>query len=258
VFRVTTRELQSSNGRVRCGQCQNVFDAFASLTAQEPEDQGSGPAAVRPPAIAAVPAAPEPVVAEPAVAAPNPSTRPPRSPRPDPAASLYEWEFRMPPQRSHTWLWAILSALLLAAAAVQAAVAFRDQILAAWPPARPLYEKACAWLGCRIGLPRLAQRLHVEASDLRMLTGGRPNQIELTVLLRNRAAVPIEYPAFELTLTNAQEQVLARRVFLPAEYLDDPVVMQAGVPGSGELPIRLFLDTGKIAASGYRLYFFYP
>jgi len=178
--------------------------------------------------------------------------------RPDPAASLYEWEFRLPPQRSRAWLWAVLSALLLAAAIVQAAVAFRDEILVAWPQARPLYEKACAWIGCRIGLPRLAQQLHVEASDLQLLSAARPNQIELTVLVRNRAAVPIEYPAFELALTGAQEQVLARRVFLPAEYLGDAVTIQAGMPGSGELPIRLFLDTGKIAASGYRLYFFYP
>ncbi len=36
-FRVTTRQLQASGGRVRCGHCQQIFDAFATLTAQEPE-----------------------------------------------------------------------------------------------------------------------------------------------------------------------------------------------------------------------------
>jgi len=36
-FRVTTQQLQASSGQVRCGQCKQVFDAFATLTAQEPQ-----------------------------------------------------------------------------------------------------------------------------------------------------------------------------------------------------------------------------
>ena len=253
VFRVTTRELQASNGRVRCGQCQQAFDAFSSLTANEPERDV--PEAAQPPAGPL----PAPVSAgSPAPQPPMPAAPAPRPARPDPAASLYEWEFRMPPQRSRPWLWGSLSGLLLVAALAQAGTAFRDQVLVELPQLRPLYENACEWVGCRVSLPRLAERLHVEASDLKLLDSARPNQIELTVLLRNRAPVAIEYPAFELTLTNAQDQVLARRIFQPAEYLDDRGATHAGFAGRGELPIRLFLDTGRIAATGYRLYFFYP
>jgi predicted Zn finger-like uncharacterized protein len=258
VFRVTTRELQASNGRVRCGQCQDVFDAFASLTAQEPEEENAPQVAARPLQTPSVSKALVPVAPQRAAAAPEAASQPPRLPRPDPAASLYEWEFRMPPQGSRTWLWVMLSTALMVAAAVQAAAAFRDEILVALPAARPLYDSACERIGCRIGLPRPADRLHVEASDLQLLGNVRPNQIELTVLLRNRAPVAVEYPAFELTLTSAQDEVLARRIFLPAEYLDAAASLHGGLAGSGELPIRLFLDTGNIAATGYRLYFFYP
>ncbi len=253
VFRVTTRELQASNGRVRCGQCQEVFDAFASLTAQEPESESPPPPArsveARP-----VPAAPEPVAAL-AVKAASQATR---TPRPDPAVSLYEWEFRMPPQRSRFRLWLTLSVVLLITAGAQAGAVFRDKVLAALPQTRPVYEAACEQIGCRVGLPRLADRLHVEASDLQFLAGALPNQIELTVLVRNRAPVAVEHPAFELTLTDAQDQVLARRMFLPAEYLGAAGGTDAGLAAGGELPIQLFLDTGRIAAAGYRLYFFYP
>jgi predicted Zn finger-like uncharacterized protein len=252
VFRVTTRELQLSSGRVRCGQCHEVFDAFASLTAQEPEPASAAPAAAQ--AVAPPPGSRQAETQD----VPPPTGAPARPARPDPAASLYEWEFRMPPQQSRRWLWASLSVLLLTSVAAQAAVGFRDEILAAWPQSRPLYEKACQWIGCRVGLPRLARQLHVEASDLQTVTSARPNQIELTVLVRNRAPVPVEYPAFELTLTSAQDQVLARRVFLPAEYLGEAPAIGSGMPANGEVPIRLFLDTGRIAASGYRLYFFYP
>ena len=36
VFRVTPQQLQASSGKVRCGRCHEVFDAFSSLSAQLP------------------------------------------------------------------------------------------------------------------------------------------------------------------------------------------------------------------------------
>src|SRR6185295_11883449 len=35
-FRVLREQLQASSGQVRCGRCQRVFDAFATLTSQLP------------------------------------------------------------------------------------------------------------------------------------------------------------------------------------------------------------------------------
>jgi hypothetical protein len=108
-----------------------------------------------------------------------------------------------------------------------------------------------------VALPRLSSFLHIEASDLKAPDPARPNEIELLVSVRNRAPMEQDYPAFELTLTNSQEQTIARRVFLPAEYLR---WMDAadGLKAGAELPIRLFLDTGELRAAGYRLYLFYP
>ena len=74
---------------------------------------------------------------------------------------------------------------------------------------------------------------------------------------RNRAPVEQDYPAFELTLTNSQEQTISRRVFLPAEYLQWTEAAD-GLKAGSELPIRLFLDTGELRAAGYRVYLFYP
>lgn len=260
VFRVTTRELQASNGRVRCGQCQEVFDAFASLSAQEPAKQ-SVPAPARPVIQAAPAVRDEQSTRPPSMAAGATraaSSSPPAVPRADPAVSLYEWEFRLPPQRRRTALWVSASVLLLAVAAIQGSIAFRDRLLASLPVLRPAYEQACHWFGCQVGLPRLADYLHVESTSLQVVDASRPNQMELTVLLRNRAAVAVEYPAFELTLTDARDQAIARRVFLPAEYLSSAADQETGLAAGAEVPIRLYLDTGKIAAAGYRVYFFYP
>src|SRR5258708_20684954 len=50
-FRVTTQQLQASGGQVRCGNCQKIFDAFATLTAREPQlasPEPSIPATLKP------------------------------------------------------------------------------------------------------------------------------------------------------------------------------------------------------------------
>ncbi len=277
-FRVTTRDLQASSGRVRCGHCHKVFDGFASLTAQPPADadEAAGVENVKvhePPAPAQHDMVGKPVQRSefsPAAITSSPEVmrkaRPPATASPvqvasrrdDPAASLYEWEFKLAPAPRRTALWATFSLVLAVVASVQAAYAFRNEIMVTYPQTVFGYERACMWLGCTLGLPRLADRLHIEVSDLQLVDPGRPHEVELSALIRNRASVPIEYPSLELTLTNAAEQVVARRVFLAREYLSDSQAIEKGLRGGGELTIRLFLDTGSVRASGYRLYLFYP
>jgi len=263
-FRVTTQQLQASSGQVRCGQCKQVFDAFATLTAQEP--QSATPERDTPSPTQSGPPLPAPFVAKPPVeksASAQVPVRPKEKPpsasaaRPDPAASLYEWEFRMPVAPRRTGLWVSLSLLLLALLALQGAYAFRTELMVRVPQSRMYYERVCEWLGCTVGLPRLSSYLHIEASDLKAPDPARPGELELLVAVRNRAPVEQDFPAFELTLTNSQEQTIARRVFLPAEYLQWTEAAD-GLKAGAELPIRLFLDTGELRAANYRLYMFYP
>lgn len=276
-FRVTTQQLQVSSGQVRCGSCTRVFDAFATLTARDPaqviEPAPSPTAATSELPNAAPDVAPEALAEPVAAAAPvksTPSTiqngrlppgrsveKPVAFDRPDPAASLYEWEFRTPEVPRRTGLWLGLSALLLIALAAQAAYAFRTELTVMLPQTRSLYLQACALLGCSVPLPRLSGYLHIDASDLKAVDPTRPNEIELMLSVRNRAPVDVDYPAFELTLTNAQDQTIARRVFAPREYLAGADTA-AGLRAGAELPVRLFLDTGTLRAAGYRLYLFYP
>ena len=254
-FRVTTQQLQASSGQVRCGQCKQVFDAFATLTAQEPQPATPERETPSPTQSGLAPAAPPVERSAPAQIPVRPKAA--AASLPDPAASLYEWEFRMPEVPRRTGLWVSLSLLLLALLAFQAAYAFRTELMMLVPQSRMYYERACAWLGCTVALPRLSSFLHIEASDLKAPDPARPDEIELLVAVRNRAPVEQDYPAFELTLTNSQEQTIARRVFLPAEYLQW-IDAADGLKAGAELAIRLFLDTGDLRAAGYRLYLFYP
>lgn len=252
-FRVTTQQLQSSGGQVRCGFCSQVFDAFATLTAQEPRQESvAAPAAIQPvPGAAAVAQVP------PGPTDPTPERTPALPPRADPAASLYEWEFRMPASTGRTGLWLGLSALLLVLLAVQSAYVFRTELSVMLPQTRALYDRACAAIGCSMASPALSSYLHIEASALKAVDAGVPNEIELTVSIRNRAPVDLAHPAFELTLTDALDQAIARRIFFPREYLSGPMDGSAIRPGA-EVPVHLFLNTGTLRAAGYRLYLFYP
>jgi predicted Zn finger-like uncharacterized protein len=252
-FRVTTQQLQASGGQVRCGHCQKIFDAFATLTAQEPQLASQEPAA----SVTQQPhedlSAVEAIFAE----APISQKGKPQLVRPDPAASLYEWEFRMPESPPRTLLWTVLALMLSIVLAVQAAFAFRTEMMVALPQTRTYYLRLCESLGCMIGLPTLSNYLHIEASDLKAVDPLHPNEIQLLLSVRNRAPIELAYPAFELTLTNSLEQAVARRVFLPAEYLP-PTTQAGGLKAGTEMPIQLYLDTGALRAAGYRLYLFYP
>jgi len=62
-------------------------------------------------------------------------------------------------------------------------------------------------------------------------------------------------PALELTLTNAQDQPIARRIFLPKDYLER--APEAGMRAAGEVNVRIELATGELKAAGYRLFLFY-
>jgi len=163
----------------------------------------------------------------------------------------------MPVAPRRTGLWLSLSLLLLALLALQAAYAFRSELMMLLPQSRLYYQQACEWLGCSVPLPRQARYLHIEASDLKSPDPARPGEIELLVAVRNRAPVEQDYPALELTLTDLQEQTIARRVFLPAEYLQWTDAAD-GLKAGAEMAVRLFLDTGELRAAGYRLYLFYP
>ena len=76
--------------------------------------------------------------------------------------------------------------------------------------------------------------------------------------LRNRGPVDVARPALELTLTNVQDQTIARRIFLPGDYLPGAADASGAMPARAEVEVRLELDTADLKPAGYRLFLFYP
>jgi len=79
----------------------------------------------------------------------------------------------------------------------------------------------------------------------------------LTATLRNRAGFIQAFPALELTLTDAQDQTVARRVLMPRDYAPQGTGQEPGFAAGGELQIRVHIEAAALKPTGYRLYLFY-
>ena len=152
---------------------------------------------------------------------------------------------------------AVLLPFLLASAFVQAAYALRTQIAAWFPQTRPSLEKMCGVLRCEVGFPTRIDVVSIDSNELQApaVVGG---PFTLNVLLRNRGTIVQTWPDIELTLNDANDKPIARRVFLPRDYLPATVDAAKGFAARSEQPVKLYLDLQDLKASGYRVYVFYP
>jgi hypothetical protein len=153
-------------------------------------------------------------------------------------------------------LWWLAIAFLLLALAVQGSYRYRGEIALLLPEAKPLVQRICAELGCDVPLPRRAELLSIESSDLQA-DGTHPSVMVLTGTLRNRAGFIQAFPALELSLTNAQGQTVARRVLSAKDYAPQGTRPEAGFAAGSELQIRVYIEAAALKPTGYRLYLFY-
>lgn len=269
-FRVTPEQLKARQGKVRCGECQEVFNALDTLI--------EAPATVAMPveeAASVLPAESLPVTdTTDTVAAPTSADEPaepaeqPEKPAEAPAEAV-EAPSVAEPEQDQAWtpvpepgepagrrVWPWVVGMLAAACvlALQAAMHFRTEIATLHPATRAGFAAACEIVGCKLLLPRKAELTSIETSDLHPDPGGK---LELSAVLKNRAPFAQEFPHLEITLTDTADRALVRRVLAPAEYLP-PAAAPAGFAAGGELPVRLAIEVADIAAVGYRLYLFYP
>jgi hypothetical protein len=149
------------------------------------------------------------------------------------------------------------SLLLLIGLLAQGAYVFRNQLAARFPQAKPLLVQACSVLGCQVGLPAQIESVSLESSELQALAPEK-NIFALTTLVRNHGSIVQAWPNIELTLNDANEKPLARRVFTPRDYLASFQDVNKGLAPKSEQSIKLFLELSQLKASGFRVYLFYP
>lgn len=161
--------------------------------------------------------------------------------------------FAPPVARRRGPLWALASVMLLMLLGAQFVFLYRGDIAATLPEARPLLNEWCKALNCTVALPQRPRQISIEASDMQAADTTNPGLVILTATLRNQAASTLGYPALDVVLTNTREHTVARRIFMPNEYLTDGRQWRAGIAPAAEVTIRLNIDSGDLGAAGFRL-----
>jgi hypothetical protein len=159
--------------------------------------------------------------------------------------------------RYRPWLRPVSAAVLCGVLVLLTLLTFRAPLAREHPALKPFLEAACAVFRCEIALPKDADQLSIEASELRA-DPARPNSIIVNATVRNRARFAQAYPALELTLTDAQNQTVARRVLQPRDYLDKTANLKKGIAPNSEVTVKFNEAADGNAALGYRLILFYP
>ncbi|MFY3385795.1 DUF3426 domain-containing protein [Paracidovorax sp. MALMAid1276] len=146
----------------------------------------------------------------------------------------------------------LLTLALLTALGAQVAVQERDRIAAMEPRARPWLTKLCEPLRCEIAAPRQIADVVIDSSSFNKARG---DSYQLAFTMKNQSAMPLAMPAVELTLTDAQDQAVLRRVLLPAD-----LAAPAELPARGEwsASVAVIVTTGGARVAGYRVLAFYP
>jgi len=146
-----------------------------------------------------------------------------------------------------------LVALVLALGLVlQMAVQERDRIAAMDARTRPWLLQLCEPLQCEIAPQRQIADVVIDSSSFNKARG---DSYQLALAMKSRADIPLAMPAVELTLTDAQDQPVLRRVLLPTD-----MAAPAELPARGEwsTSVSVIVTTGGARVAGYRLLAFYP
>jgi predicted Zn finger-like uncharacterized protein len=279
-FRVVPDQLRISEGWVRCGQCDEVFDGTDNLQKESPLDGGG----TLQPSLAVlagevdldlhdlVPesAQPEPLLmtvevdAEGQVPPPEPVElavidAQPQAPLPEPQPPI-SFLKKMPTASvwRRPWVRAVLGVVcvcLLGTLGLQVVVQERDRIASLLPQTAPHLVKLCAALNCDVSPLRQIESIVIDSSSF---TKARGDSYRLTLVVKNLAPVGLALPSFELTLTDAQDRSVVRRVLGPADFGAASRLMAAGSEWSGELELAMRTNGSGEQFAGYRILAFYP
>jgi len=192
----------------------------------------------------------QPPGAEPVPAQPLAATEPPSTP-----------SFVQHAQRNARWntpgmraLQGVVAVVLVAALGLQVAHRFRDLIAARWPGTGPALAAWCGSAGCTIDAPRRIEDVAVESTALARASSVPDDAFRLSVVLRNRGAMTVALPSVDLSLTDANGQLVSRRMLAPRDFGVASTSMRAGA----EAALQLVLSTSGARVTGYTVEVFYP
>ncbi|HEX7386017.1 MAG TPA: zinc-ribbon and DUF3426 domain-containing protein [Castellaniella sp.] len=168
----------------------------------------------------------------------------------------------------------VLLSLLVVLFVAQLVYVYRARIAQFAPSVRPLLERVCVPLRCRVPYARDINQIVVTGSALQVAdtvpaspSGGHGSgatsapdadqHFVLQVTLRNQLGQPQEWPMLVLDLKDGSGTLLVRRNLTPAEYLG-PTMNGQPFAAHSEALLRVPLTLSGVRINGYQLDLFFP
>lgn len=264
VYQLEAEQLQASRGWLQCGHCQHAFDSTGLVLAWSPGPDLAANAEHRvdiqaflrhedAPALRPQNHPPTATVDDPVWSA---TAEVAREVQVDSSDGLHQAAASARPPRRRLWPARMLVLGLAACLALQMLWFWRDAVGARWPVFLPALQTLCRPLDCRIESLRLADAVLLEGSRLlrRPALADETPGYGLQVSVRNASSMALAMVSLELTLTDAHDKPLLRRVLHPSD-MGAPALLKVGQAWEGRVDFGLDLPD---AVSGYRLVSFYP
>jgi predicted Zn finger-like uncharacterized protein len=153
--------------------------------------------------------------------------------------------------RSARAMLGVTSALALLVLALQVGNHFRDSLAAQTPLLRAPLMAWCRLAGCTLEAPRRIDEVLVESTALTRAPG--QDAFVLSITVRNRSTLTLRLPSIDLTLTDNNGRLVARRALAPRDFR----AAEAMPPGS-ETSLQTMLTAGTAPVVGYTVEIFYP
>ncbi|AKJ27747.1 zinc-ribbon and DUF3426 domain-containing protein [Caldimonas brevitalea] len=159
-----------------------------------------------------------------------------------------EAHWQSPRMRLGLSLFALLLGLTLV---LQIALQWRDWLAVYRPALRPTLVQLCRVAGCTVGPLRRIDDVVVDSSSL--ARGSGPDAYRLSVLLRNRGPVALALPHIDLTLSDGNGDLVARRALAPRDF-----GVGDSIDAGAEVTLTLDLSTPGHRVAGFTVEAFYP
>ena len=139
----------------------------------------------------------------------------------------------------------------------------RNHLVASKPALKPSFELLCQALGCTIDAFKNIDAFKIDSSSFQKSQTASPDspQAEVFALklsLKNNAELAIAMPAVELTLTDANDKPVLRRVLLAKDFGFNADTLPASGDWNGAMTVALTPSVSMAPITGYRVLLFYP
>jgi predicted Zn finger-like uncharacterized protein len=156
-------------------------------------------------------------------------------------------------------LLALVALLLVALLVLQLAVQQRNELAVFQPRLKPALQTVCEVMGCIVGPVRQIETIVIDSSSFNKVND---SVYRLSFSIKSTASTPVAMPALEVTLTDAQDQVLIRRVLTPAQFGVASGLLGTRAEFFGAVTLQLTpVEAGSASVkriASYRLLAFYP